>query len=121
MIFALSSPFLFHALWLSRHTDSFAGTSECLKHRLLIWLMRKSNFVELYKQKMKEEQKPALLELRMQFAFAYWEITGKHLLLYSSVTDQLCSAQLKQRNVKSSLHQLCWAALETASFRNRGG
>lgn len=24
----------------------------------------------------------------MQSAFAYWEITGKHLLIYSSVTDQ---------------------------------
>lgn len=35
--------------------------------------------------------------------------------------SELCSVQVKQRNVESCLHQLCWAALQTASFRRRGG
>lgn len=50
-----------------------------------------------------------ILNARTQSAFAYWEMTGKHSLLCSSVTDQLCSVQVKQRNVESCLHQLCYA------------
>lgn len=84
-------------------------------------LMSNSNSIELYEQKMKEYQKPALLEIRMHVCNIHLPTGRSMASTYSSVLLQQIRVMLnitKHRNMESSLHQLCWMAFQISSFRN---